>query len=86
MSLRIAEPPCRATNLSARCGDAALQAAKLGVQLHGGMGFTEEAGMGVYLRTAMQYAAWLGTGSAHRRRFLAAAGDSTTTAAGGLSQ
>jgi hypothetical protein len=37
------------------------------------MGFTEEGGVGVYLRAAMQLSAWLGNGTAHRRRFLATA-------------
>lgn len=57
----------------ARSGDTALQVCKGSVQLHGAMGFTEEAGLGVYLRAAMQLSAWLGSAPAHRRRFLAAA-------------
>ncbi len=55
----------------ARCGDTALTAARTAVQLHGAMGFTEETGIGPYLRGAMQLAGWLGTATAHRRRFLA---------------
>lgn len=55
----------------ARCGDAAMAACKDSVQMHGAMGFTEEGGVGVYLRAAMQFANWLGNATAHRRRFLA---------------
>lgn len=56
-----------------RGGEAALQASRGSVQMHGAMGFTEEGGVGVYLRAAMQLSAWLGNGTAHRRRFLATA-------------
>lgn len=55
----------------ARCGDAAMAACKGAVQMHGAMGFTEEGGVGIYLRAAMQFANWLGNATAHRRRFLA---------------
>jgi alkylation response protein AidB-like acyl-CoA dehydrogenase len=54
----------------ARCGDAAMTASKGAVQMHGAMGFTEEGGVGPYLRAAMQMASWLGNSTAHRRRFL----------------
>ncbi len=54
----------------ARCSDVALMVGRTAVQLHGGMGFTEESDIGMFLRAAMQYAAWLGNGTAHRRRFL----------------
>ena len=57
----------------ARAGEAALQACRGAVQMHGAMGFTEEGGVGVYLRAAMQFSTWLGNVPAHRRRFLAAA-------------
>lgn len=56
----------------ARCGDAAQKVGRVAVQLHGGMGFTEEADIGLYLRAALQHAAWLGNGTAQRRRFMAA--------------
>lgn len=57
----------------ARAGDAAMQTCKGSVQMHGAMGFTEEGGVGIYLRAAMQLSTWLGNGTAHRRRFLATA-------------
>lgn len=55
----------------ARCSDAAREVAKQAVQLHGAMGFTEECDIGLYLRAALQYASWLGSPTALRRRFLA---------------
>lgn len=55
----------------ARCADAAVQAGRLAVQLHGAMGFTEEADIGAYLRAAFFHAAWLGNAGQHRRRFAA---------------
>jgi alkylation response protein AidB-like acyl-CoA dehydrogenase len=53
----------------ARCADAASQAGRTAVQLHGAMGFTDEADIGLYLRAAMFHAAWLGNATQHRRRF-----------------
>lgn len=58
----------------ARCADTALEVARGSVQLHGAMGFTEEGGIGRYLRAAMAGSGWLGSSTAHRRRFLAALG------------
>lgn len=52
----------------ARCSDVALQVGRAAVQMHGAMGFAEEADVGLYLRAAMHGSAWLGTSSAHRRR------------------
>lgn len=54
----------------ARCTDVALEMGRLGVQLHGAMGFTEEAEIGMYLRCAMQYGSWLGGSRELRRQFL----------------
>ena len=53
----------------ARCADAAVQAGRTAIQLHGAMGFTEEADIGQYLRAAVFHAAWLGNPTRHRRRF-----------------
>lgn len=54
-----------------RCGESALKVCREAVQMHGAMGFTEEADIGLYLRAAVQGAAWLGGAVDHRRRFLA---------------
>jgi alkylation response protein AidB-like acyl-CoA dehydrogenase len=49
---------------------AARKVTKEGVQLFGAMGFTEEADIGLYLRSALQWSAWLGGEAAHGRRYL----------------
>jgi alkylation response protein AidB-like acyl-CoA dehydrogenase len=55
----------------ARSGDVAFQVGKEAVQMHGGMGFTEECGVGRYLRSALHGRAWLGSSLQQRRRFMA---------------
>lgn len=52
----------------ARCSDTALLAGRFGVQAHGAIGFASEADIGVYLKSAIRLAAYLGNGSHHRRR------------------
>lgn len=37
--------------------------------MHGAMGFTEEAGIGRYMRAAISLSAWLGTSRLHRQQF-----------------
>lgn len=59
------------SSAKARAGQVALASAKLGIQLHGAMGFTEEGSVGHYLRSAMFAAGWLGSSPDHRRRYLA---------------
>jgi len=54
----------------ARASDVALAVVRGAVQMHGAIGFTDDFDIGVYVRAAMQYAAWLGGAAAHRRRFL----------------
>ncbi|MBN8479166.1 MAG: acyl-CoA/acyl-ACP dehydrogenase [Burkholderiales bacterium] len=53
----------------ARASDVALQVTRAAIQMHGAMGFTDEAEPGFFLRAAMHGAAWLGTANLHRRRF-----------------
>lgn len=55
----------------ARAGDVALAVVRAAVQMHGAIGFTDDFDIGIYVRAAMKYAAWLGGAPAHRRRFLA---------------
>jgi alkylation response protein AidB-like acyl-CoA dehydrogenase len=64
----------------ARCGDAARDVGRAAVQLHGAMGFTVECDIGLYLRAALQYAAWLGSPVAMRRNFMRRAGTATHAA------
>ncbi|MCQ4158634.1 acyl-CoA/acyl-ACP dehydrogenase [Roseomonas sp. GC11] len=56
----------------ARAADAALLVTRQAVQLHGGIGYTDEADIGLYLRRAMVLANQFGTAALHRRRFAAA--------------
>jgi alkylation response protein AidB-like acyl-CoA dehydrogenase len=54
----------------ARASDAALLTAREAVQLHGAIGYTEEAAVGVYLRRILTLSAWLGNAAWHRRRYM----------------
>ncbi|MFA7556064.1 MAG: acyl-CoA dehydrogenase family protein [Spongiibacteraceae bacterium] len=54
----------------ARCGETAIKVAKESIQMHGAMGFTEEAGIGRYLRAAMAQSGWLGSPRQHRERLM----------------
>ena len=42
------------------------------IQLHGGMGYTDEADIGLYLKAALRLAPWLGGARQHRDVVLAA--------------
>ena len=58
-----------ASQVKARCSDAALKVLKGCVQLHGGIAYTDECNVGLFLKRAMVLAAWLGGASEHRRRY-----------------
>ena len=58
-----------ASQVKARASEAALKVAKGAVHLHGGMGYTDECNVGLFLKRAMVLAAWLGNASAHRQRY-----------------
>ncbi|MEH6542475.1 MAG: acyl-CoA dehydrogenase family protein [Porticoccaceae bacterium] len=58
-----------ASQVKARCSDAALTVGKDAIQLHGGIGYTDEANIGLYLKKAMYLSSWLGSASAHRARY-----------------
>lgn len=58
-----------ASQLKARCGDAALTVGKDAIQLHGGIGYTDEANIGLYLKKAMYLSSWLGNSASHRQRY-----------------
>jgi alkylation response protein AidB-like acyl-CoA dehydrogenase len=60
-----------ASQLKARCGDAALQITKDAIQLHGGIGYTDECNIGLYLKKAMYLSSLWGNASAHRGRYAA---------------
>ncbi len=58
-----------ASQVKARCADAALMITKASIQLHGGIGYTDEANIGLYLKKAMYLASWLGNATTHRKRY-----------------
>ncbi len=58
-----------ASQAKARASAAALEVTKGCIQLHGGIGYTDECGIGLFLKKAMAGAAWLGAASWHRRRY-----------------
>lgn len=55
----------------ARASDAALLVTRQGIQMHGGIGYTDEADIGLYLRRAMVLAGQYGSASVHRARYAA---------------
>ena len=55
----------------ARASEAALLVTRQAIQLHGGIGYTDEADIGLYLRRAMVLANQFGSAATHRRRFAA---------------
>jgi alkylation response protein AidB-like acyl-CoA dehydrogenase len=59
----------------ARAADASLRVTRECIQLHGGIGYTDEYDAGLYLRKAMVLANQYGSAALHRRRFMATAGE-----------
>ena len=64
-----------ASQAKARASAAALEVTKGCIQLHGGIGYTDECDIGLYLKKAMVGAAWLGNAALHRRRYNELAGE-----------
>lgn len=54
----------------ARCTDAASLITRQAIQMHGGIGFTEDADVGLYVKRALILSTFLGNSAYHRRRFL----------------
>jgi len=54
----------------ARCSDAAALITRQAIQMHGGIGFTEDADVGLYVKRALILSSSLGNSTYHRRRFL----------------
>lgn len=57
-----------ASRAKARCAHAALVATRTGIQMHGAMGYTDEADIGLYFKRALRESAWLGNAGRHRLR------------------
>lgn len=60
-----------ASRAKARLSSAALTVAKEAIQMHGGIGYTDEHEIGLYLKRALTLSAWLGNAAEHRGRFAA---------------
>ncbi len=60
-----------ASRVKSRASDVAVSIARLAVQMHGAIGYTDELDIGLYLKRALNLAAWLGNDKRHKGRFLA---------------
>ncbi len=63
-----------ASALKAHAAAEALDVCKSAIQMHGGIGFTEECDIGLYLKRAMWLSVWLGNEAHHRARYAALMG------------
>ena len=61
--------PAMAARAKARCAHAAIFVARMAIQFHGAMGYTDECAVGFYLKRALALAAWLGNAPQSRQRF-----------------
>jgi alkylation response protein AidB-like acyl-CoA dehydrogenase len=71
-----APPPARQAAVSrakCRAADAALLVTRQAIQLHGGIGYTDEADIGLFLRKAMVLCNLHGSAAVHRARYAAVA-------------
>ena len=60
-----------ASAAKARASDAAMLVTRQGIQLHGGIGYTDACDIGLFLKRALNLSSWLGNGAVHRRRIAA---------------
>jgi alkylation response protein AidB-like acyl-CoA dehydrogenase len=67
---------CAVSRAKARASDAALRMTREAIQLHGGIAYTDEFAIGLFLRKAMVIASMFGTGARHRARYAALAPES----------
>ncbi|MDF1481604.1 acyl-CoA dehydrogenase [Extensimonas sp. H3M7-6] len=58
-----------ASQAQARCTHAAMHITKEAIQMHGGIGYTDECDIGLYLKKAMVLSSWLGSAHWHRARY-----------------
>jgi alkylation response protein AidB-like acyl-CoA dehydrogenase len=66
--------PALAIAAKAKASEDALAVTEVCIQLHGGIGFTDEHDIGLYLKRAMLLSSLLGNAAAQRRRYAAIAG------------
>ena len=60
-----------ASRAKARAADSGLRIAKEGIQMHGGIGFSDEYDLGLYVKRILVLSAWLGNADWHRRHLAA---------------
>jgi alkylation response protein AidB-like acyl-CoA dehydrogenase len=63
------ERACYASRAKARAGDALDRIARMAVQLHGAIGFTDEYDLSLHLNRALTFSAWLGNSDEHVSRY-----------------
>ncbi len=63
------------SRVKARASEAAMLVTRQAIQLHGGIGYTDEADIGLYLRKAMVLTGQFGSAALHRARYATFAGD-----------
>jgi alkylation response protein AidB-like acyl-CoA dehydrogenase len=63
------ERACLASRAKARAGEALDRIARMSVQLHGAIGFTDEYDLSLHLNRALTCSAWLGNSEEHVRRY-----------------
>ena len=61
--------PGLASAALSRAARSALEVCKSAIQMHGGIGFTDEHDIGLYLKRAMTLSARYGNAGLHRRRY-----------------
>ena len=57
-----------ASRVKIRCSDVAYQVGREAIQMHGGIGYTDEHDIGFYMKRAIVLGAWLGNSAQHLRR------------------
>lgn len=60
-----------ASAAKARCSDVAMLVGRSAVQMHGAIGYTQEADIGLFVDAALKHASAFGNAQAHRRRLAA---------------
>ncbi len=60
---------CLASRAKARAGESLDRIARMAVQLHGAIGFTDEYDLSLHLNRALAMSAWLGNADEHVRRY-----------------
>ena len=63
------ERACLASRAKARAGDSLDRIARLAVQLHGAIGYTDEYDLSLHLNRALTLSAWLGNADHHVQRY-----------------